>query len=741
MRFRMKVVLAGFMAGVMVLVCSLSYVQLYNHEYYLQKAVNQQTQNTVIPPQRGTIYDRNMQKMAESVTVEDIGVDPKYLDQLIRNGTIKLSVEEIARFLADTLQMDYNETLEIITAKDDKGVFYQDRTLQKKVDKDVADVIREYRNENSIWALKLTESTKRYYPDGNFAAHVLGYVDSDNVGRTGIEGMYEEQLRGVAGSVVAARKGSTELPYGYEKYVEPQDGSNVVLTIDKVIQHYLEKYLEEAKIEYKLEGKATGIVMNVNTGEVLAMACKEDFDPNDPRAITDQEVLDEAAALPEDQQQQYLSDYLQYRWRNFAVSDTYEPGSVFKIFTASAALEEGAANLNSTYFCGGQKSVVFSDGTRSGCWSAAGHGQETFADALRNSCNPALMQMAKALGREAFYKYQQAFGFGEKTGIDIIGEANSQLYSVGQLNEVELAICSFGQTFKVTPIQMITAISAIANGGTLYQPYLVKELRDNNGIVTQTMNPVAKRQVISEETANTMAEIMETVVGSPTGTGKNAYIKGFRIAGKTGTSEKRDTADTEDRIASFGGFAPADDPQVACIIILDDPGVLPNGGGAIAAPIFRKVMEDTLNYLGVEKQYTASEMNEIDVVTPDVTGKSVAEAQTTLTNEHFNVEVVGEGDTVLSQLPKGNVSMPYGSKVYLYTDENTKPATVTVPDLTGYTAKQANQALTNLGLNVRTNGPTDGTATVTGQSVPAGTEVTVGTLVVVELVSVTNVGD
>lgn len=742
MRRRVNIITAGFMAGVVVLVGSLTNIQIFNHEKYKEAAVNQQTKNTIIAPTRGAILDRNGTVLAESQSAVDVLIDPKALDEWVEKyyDTKKISKEDVCRTLANILDMDYETVYAAATKTRDDGTYRRSDYLKKKVSMETANQVEAYMQENSIAFLRLDETSKRTYPNGNFAAHILGYVNVDNKGMAGIEAQYDDVLRGLAGSVVAARNSRGELPYAYDKYVAAENGANVVLTIDEVIQHYLEKYLEEARVQNNLRGKATGIIMDVNTGAILAMAVKGDYDPNDPSAIPE-EVQAEAEQLPEEEQQQYLSDYLYQIWRNFAISDTYEPGSVYKTITASAALEEGVATLNSTYTCYGARSITLPDGRKIGCWTSVGHGTENFTQALMNSCNPALMQMGLGLGRDLFYKYQQAFGFGEKTGIDLIGETNSVLHSLGQLNEVQLMTSSFGQTFKVTPIQMITALSAIANGGTLYQPYLVQELRnpEDNSLI-ERYDPVERRQVISEETSDIMCSVLEQVVSS--GTGKNAYITGFRVAGKTGTSEKRDTADEYDRVASFGGFAPANDPQVACIIILDDPPDRNNnGGGAIAAPVFRKVMEDTLTYLKVTPQYKDSEKSEISAQIQDVTGKSRAEAQAIMKDNNFTCQIIGSGDTIVSQLPKGGASMPMSATIYLFTEEANNTL-VDIPNVVGMSPTQASQTLKNAKLNVKLSGPTESTARVISQSLSADSgKVDIGTLITVELASNTNIGD
>ncbi len=733
MRLRMNFILGCFFLGICVLVGSLFNTQILKHDYYEQKAVSQQTKDTLIAPQRGAIYDRNMTTLAESATIDTIAIDPSQL----RREKDKLSAEELSAFLAETLGLDYDSVFK----KTQKNTSYE--YIMKKVTKLSADEIRLYASEKKSKAIIFEEDSKRYYPYGNFAAHILGFVGSDNQGLSGVESAFDNELKGTAGRIIGAKKGDTEMPFEYEQYVEAQDGHNLVLTIDEVIQHFLEKYLDQARVEYGLRKKATGIVVNVNTGEILALAVKEDFDPNSPGTITNEAVLLDLEKQKAEGNENAKSEYLQSTvWRNNAISDTYEPGSVFKMFTAAMALEEGSATMNSTYFCAGSVKIGKYD---IGCWKRTGHGQQTFSQALENSCNPALMQMVAGVGRDAFYKYQEAFGFREKTGIDITGEGTSILHPYSNLKEVQLATSAFGQTFKVTPIQMIMAISAIANGGTLYKPQLVKEFRNSDGMVVESFAPTVKRQVISKETSQLMCQVLRDVVSK--GTAKNANIVGFQIAGKTGTSEKRDEFDAEGnadrtkRIASFGGFAPANNPQIALLVILDEPANPSMGGGQIAAPTFRNIMADTLNYLGIEPQYSENEMGAIEVVVPTFNETIIENARTSLKKVGLEPQIIGDGDTVIDQIPKANSKIPYGSKVYLFTQEGVGERNTTVPDLTGMTIAKANQVLAKNNLNIKITGATTADAKVKNQKPAAGVQAQIATIVTVELQSNTDLGE
>jgi stage V sporulation protein D (sporulation-specific penicillin-binding protein) len=708
-------------------------LQVLQYEYYQQRAVKQQTSDKLITPKRGTIYDRNLKPLAESATVETVYLSP--LDIKKNKEDPQLIADELGRIL----DIDPEKIL-----KQTQRTNSQYEIVKSKVEKPQADLIRQFITENDIHSINFAEGSKRYYPYGNFAAHILGFVGTDNQGLAGVEALYDDELKGMAGRIITERTPVGEMPYKHEKYVDAQDGLGVVLTIDEVMQHFLEKRLEDAKIEYQLGQKATGIIMNVKTGEILAMAMKNDFDPNEPFSITDEEILKLIEEAPDDQKAAIRKEYLEGTlWRNNAISDSYEPGSVFKIFTAAMALEEKVVTPETQFHCGGSMQV---GKWKIDCWKTIGHGAETFVEGLENSCNVVFMSVAEKMGRNIFYKYQTAFGFRDKTGIDLPGEGISLLHSLEDLNAAELATSAFGQTFKVTPIQVITAVSAVANGGTLYEPYVVKELIDSNNTVVKSFAPEAKRQVISEETSAIMRSALESVVVR--GTGKNAYIAGFNLAGKTGTSEKVDVKDASGatdrtkRIASFCAFAPAYDPQIACLVILDEPKDYKQGGGAIAAPTVRLIMEDCLKYLGVEPQYTEDELKRLDLNTPDTTGRTADEARKIVKEASMIPEVIGEGDTVIRQLPKEGTKMPANTKVLLITEENIINTAVTVPNVVGMTPEEANRAITDLRLNVRISGAnTTGKVTVVEQTPRAGASANIGDVVTIEFKDMVDIGE
>ncbi len=566
------------------------------------------------------------------------------------------------------------------------------------------------------------EGSKRYY-SYNIAPHLLGFTDNDNKGRQGIEMKFDSELTGRAGSVIAAKSASgASMDFEYEERNASKKGADVILTIDETIQHFLEKHLENAVEESGLKEGAAGIIMNPKTGEILAMATKPDFDNNDPYNIehyTDfikkfGSDLPEIASTPtpaptaspdadeeEDDEKEKVGIYetdeakqaIRYRmWRNKAISDTYEPGSTFKILTAAMALEENVVNLNSPFYCSGSLHVGDRDIR---CHKNGGHGSETFLQGVQNSCNPVFMELGMRLGGEKFMEYFKAFGLTEKTGIDLIGESGSVYYTT-KMSDVDVATSAFGQGNSVTPIQLITAISAVINGGELMKPQIIKEIRDENGVI-KSYDPEIRNRVISKETSDTMREILESVVGSPTGTGKNAYIKGYRIGGKTGTSEKG--RNNSKRIASFVGFAPADDPEIICLIMLDEPQSAVKYGGTIAAPVVGSIIEETLGYLGVERQFTEEEMAQMNISVPELRGMKIDEAKTILANEKMNAKVQGDGEEVIDQLPKPGSAITENSTVILYTEKTDIEDTVTVPDVTGMSMNAARNTLRNAGLN------------------------------------------
>ena len=710
-----------------VIIGRLALLQIIQTEDWQRLATEQQLSDSVISPNRGAVYDTNGETLAESMQVWTIIMSP-----------YNISSEEDRKLIADEL----SEMLSV-----DRDKLYEQTTktgsqyevVKKKIERPLAEQLIAWVDEHDMNGIfRVITDYKRTYPYGSLLSCVLGFTGTDNYGLYGLEAEYEDVLKGKAGRIVTAKNGwGDELPnsLSYEKTVDAEDGNSLVLSIDQTIQHYAEKYLEQAVAETGATNRASAIVMDPNTGAILAMATKGDYDPNDPMTITDQNELTAIAALSGEEASAAQTLAREKQWTNKAISEYYEPGSVFKMFTTSMALEEGLVSEESGFVCGGQETVL--DTTIHCHVYPSSHGTQTLADAICNSCNPAFIQIGLKVGRDLFYKYYTGFGFTELTGVDMLGEApiSSSLYhSEEDLDPVQLAVSSMGQTFKITPIQMITAISSIANGGKLLQPYVVQQVLDADGNVVSNTVPTVKRQVISQETAQRVSALLANAVEN--GGGKNAYVAGYRVAGKTGTSEKTETGGTN-VVASFGGFAPADDPQVAVLVMIDEPQCANRYGGTIAAPVAKKILEDTLTYLGVEPQYTQEELAGMSCSTPSVEGLELSVAEATVANEGLQSRVIGEGTTVVKQVPEAGQSIPKEGTVVLYTDQSSYQSdTVTVPDFTGCSLSEASLIASEYGLNIQFSGTglESGEASVSTQSIGAGTEVPYGTIIVVEFI-------
>lgn len=728
---RTAFLLAIMILGFAVVVVSLFRLQLVQGEEMQTRAVDQYLKDTSISAQRGTIYDCNMKVLAESADVWKVVLEPNYIDDDNR--------ELICGGLSQLLGLDKEELIE----RSHKRTYYD--VVKNKVETEVKDQIVAFKEENKITSgIRLIPDYKRYYPYGKFASSVLGFTGSDNQGLAGVEAQYDSVLTGVPGRLVTAKNAvGTDMPFDYEQMVDAQNGHSLVLTLDEVVQHFLEKYLEEGVANSGTRNRACGIVMNVKTGAILGMAVKGDFDPNDPFTLSDPNEKAAVDALTGEERTKALNEARQKQWRNKCVSDTYYPGSVFKMVTSSMGFEEGVINENTPFSCPGY--YVVAD-RRISCWKTAGHGGETFVQGLCNSCNPVFIQVGEKLGPKTFFKYFEAFGFTQKTGIDLPGESRS-IYYDETMGPVELATESFGQNFSITPIQMITGAAAVANGGYLVQPHVVAQVIDDQGNIIRTTDTTVKRQVVSNDTSRRVSAILQQT--ATTGTAKNGYIAGYRVAGKTGTSEKiaewiaQGKQGEKKYIASYCGYAPADDPQVAMLVFFDEP--LRQGGqvfgSAIAGPPFAKTMSEILPYLGVEAKYTEEELAKLDTSAPDVLGKKVQEAQNIIQNAELDVKVYGNGETVLSQVPEPGKSIPKSGRVVLFTDEDSTSQTVTVPKLTGLTLSQANSAAANAGINISISGAalTGKNAVSNLQSIPEGSQVAPGTMVTVDFVELDSV--
>lgn len=699
--------------------------QVVNGEKLSRAALEQQTSDNTVSAKRGKIYDRNYRVLASNVTVETISITPVTLKSSIeKNG---MSVNSVADEFARVLDLK-SEDIAAKINRTDSGFEY----IKKKTEKEAADELRNYINDKGLSGVKFTEDVKRYYPYNNLASHIIGFVGSDNQGLEGVESIYDNDLSGVPGRVITTRETTgIDSATDYESYIEARDGNSVVLTIDETIQSYVEKHLENARVSNKLEEGAAAIVMDVKTGEVLAMSTKPDYDLNSPfeitKPITDKypKAESELKKLDGTEYLTKFNEIMQVVRRNKAVVDSYEPGSTFKAVVASLAIETGACSLDDVFSCGGSLKVLTET---IHCANRSGHGTQKFAEAVQNSCNPAFIMIGQKIGKERFLKGVRAFGFFEETGIELPGETAGVGFSESNFSDVDLATSAFGQSITVTPLQMITAVSAVANGGTLYKPHLVKEIVNSENIVVKKNEPEVVRQVISEETSKTMCSILESVVSK--GGGKNAYLAGYRIAGKTGTSEKIPRGNSK-YVASFIGFAPADDPKVACLVILDQPAPgMPYYGGTIAAPVVKNIMEETLQYIGVEPKYTEDEKKYAEIEIPDITNKTTDEAAKILKEAGFDIRIKGSGKTVTGQLPKAHTMLMKNGSVVAYTDNKAAERNITVPNVKGRGAAEASSALTNSGLNVHIKGAAGtGEAICSSQSPAAGTIVEAGTIV------------
>lgn len=728
MRVRSIIFVVAVFSCFALMIGQLFRYQVLENDFWKKKAVSQQLSDIEVPAERGNIYDANMSVLALTREVYTIVMDPSNIK---RESTRQKIADEVSVMLGVDREKLYEQTCDSDS---------QYKVVKTKVDKAVGDSFKAWAKQEKLTTVfYVVNDYKREYPLKNLLSSVLGFVGTDNNAREGLELKYDEILSGESGRmVVTQNENGDRLPTSlqFEYTVDPTDGYSLVLTADQYIQQVAEKYLTDSLTEFRATNRGCAIVMDVQTGAILAMAVKGDYDPNNYLEIGDPTVAEQIALLSGDKQAEALVAARLEQYRNKAL-DFYEPGSVFKTFTAAMGMEEGIVKETDMFYCG--SSFTIADRTMD-CWIAPrGHGQQTFVQAIANSCNPSFMKLSTMIGTKLFSKYYTGFGFTEKTGVDLLGEqsVSPNLYhEAHKITPVDVATSSIGQTFKVTPLQMITAMCAIANGGKLMQPYIVDRVIDSDGNVVSKTEPTVRRQVVSEDTSRRVSAMLANAVSS--GSIKNAYISGYRVAGKTGTSEKTETKSEEDDdrnveiIASFGGFAPADDPKVAVLVMVDEPQYLKSGGG-VAAPTAKKILKDVLPYLGVEPNYTAEEIASLDRSTPNVVGKNTSEAATVLKAATLTYRIVGNGSTIVSQTPKNGQTIPKGGTVWLYTDASEEKS-ATVPNFVGRTVAQVNQAANTAGINVLMSGISTaaGTPTVTKQSVTAGTKVTKGTVITVE---------
>jgi len=738
------------------LIVTLYNLMIRDHDYYEAQAIDNQTRYTSLSASRGQIFDRNMNVLASSKTVETVFIDPNEIAQEMTKPENSNLLDHIARGLSEILDVS---TDFVYKQAEDKAFRY--KVIRRKIPEELADEVRSFVSENEIKGVYLETDAQRYYPYSSLAAQVMGFVSTDNVGSEGLEAYYDSYLQGTAGKVVTTKGNyGSEMLYTYEKYYDASDGDSLVTTIDQTVQHYLEKNLETAIEKYDIINGAFGIVMDVNSGQILAMANLGSYDPNNYQEIYDQALAGQLEAQYQDAllldkdsdaYQEAMSAYNQAvaaerlrQWRNRCVSDGYEPGSTFKLVTLAAALDCGAVTENSTFYCGGHE--TFNDREQEvSCWKAAGHGMQTTMEALGHSCNIAFGHIGVNMTRKTFVEYFKAFGFLEKTGVDLPGEASGLFWAEDKFSVANLISASFGQTFRVTPMEQVRAVAAIVNGGYLLKPYVVSQVLDSDGNIVKSNERTVLRQVISEETSATMCKMMEYVVTD--GTAGSAKTPGYRVGGKTGTSEKIDTYDengkpVEDKIVSFIGVAPIDDPKYVVLVALDTPNYVAGtsytphnqyiSGGLMAAPTVRDVFLDILPYLGVEPDYSSDDIRGVNITLPDVIGMTEDEAAALLSGKSITYRTVGQGSTVSDQLPNPGAEVPGNSEIILYFGNAVKTTEqVEVPDFVGYGIADVDYLATNAGLYIQAKGTDhrDEYVTVAYQDIEPGTMVDRGTTI------------
>ena len=640
------------------LLLRLVWLQLVDANGYAARAADQQLRDTVIPAARGEIYAADGTLLAASESCWTIRASPRELDDAL--------VEPAARALSEILELDYDTVFEQLNRRKSN-----DCLLRRRVGKEMADAVRSWCAEHGAEGIQIRQDTKRVYPEGDFMGVLLGFTDVDNAGLWGLELRYNEELTGTNGRVLTAKNAwGYDMPAAYNTLIEPIPGYDLTLTIDANLQHYLESALSAAVQEHHVAARAVGIAMDVQTGAILAMSNKPDYDPNTPRLLVNEQVREQVNALTGEERSAALQAAQQAQWRNKAISDLYEPGSVFKLVTCAAALDTGVVQPTSTFVCAGKIGVA---GTRFRCANGHVHGTETLAQGLAVSCNPCFIQVGARLGKENFCRYFQALGLCEATGIDLPGEVKrSEYYTADRMGPVELASCSFGQSSKVSYLQMLTAVAAIVNGGNLMQPYVVQRITDADGQTVREIEPQVKRKVLKEETSRIMCELMEGVV--TTGTGKNAALPGYRVGGKSGTSQKLDSENERARIASFVAVAPIENPRIAVLVCLDEPHSWTTSGGSLSAPVCAAFLKQALPYLGIAPSFTPEQQEKYFTVVPDVVGQRVASARYTLSDAGLTAAFYGEGERVTGQYPAAGTTARKGSALTLDTTGTYDPA-------------------------------------------------------------------
>ena len=713
------ILVLGFGAAVL----RLTYLTTIQSSELQESAVDLQLADTTVSAKRGTIYDANGNVLAESASVWQVVMSPV-------NFKNDKQRQAAAKGLSEIFDLEYNDVLD--DTKQQSHYVVVKRRIESDEREKVLQLIDTLKKDYSCsGVIQLLDDYKRYYPKNSLASSVIGFTGSDDQGLEGIEYEYDSYLSGTPGRIITAQNArGTDMPFRYEQNVESEDGNNVHLTIDETIQSICEKYMQKGVEDNNVLNKGVCIAMDVNTGAILAMVTTDGYDLNNPYELSAKDKK-KIKSTSKKKQAEAESAALSNMWRNKAVADTYMPGSVFKMCVASAALEENLVNEKTSFTCTGSISV---EGETIHCSNISGHGTQNFVEAISNSCNPAFIQIGQMLGAGKFRQYYQGFGFSDKTGIDLPGEAEDSFWKEGKMGGVDLAVASFGQNFTITPIQMITACAAVSNGGYVVQPHVVSKITDSKGNVIKTVDKKVKRQVISDDTSKKMNEYLEYNTerqGAAAG-----YISGYKVAGKTGTTEKRgvtkvESSFSEDYISSFCGYAPADDPQIAMLVFFDTPDGDAYYGSQVSSPVFINIMSEVLPYLDVKTSYTDEELGYVDASAGDYTGVSVDEAKTAVEADGFTATVKGNGSTVISQIPTVSSGLQKGGSIVLYTDSDSQSETVSVPSLIGLSPDEVNDVASDYGLNVSFSGATTSSGTSSSQNVEAGTSVSPGTVITV----------
>lgn len=713
------ILVLGFGAAVL----RLTYLTTVQSSELQESAVDLQLADTTVSAKRGTIYDANGNVLAESASVWQVVMSPV-------NFKNDKQRQAAAKGLSEIFDLEYNDVLD--DTKQQSHYVVVKRRIESDEREKVLELIDTLKKDYSCsGVIQLLDDYKRYYPKNSLASSVIGFTGSDDQGLEGIEYEYDSYLSGTPGRIITAQNArGTDMPFRYEQNVESEDGNNVYLTIDETIQSICEKYMQKGVEDNNVLNKGVCIAMDVNTGAILAMVTTDGYDLNNPYELSAKDKK-KIKSTPKKKQAEAESAALSNMWRNKAVADTYMPGSVFKMCVASAALEENLVNEKTSFTCTGSISV---EGETIHCSNISGHGTQNFVEAISNSCNPAFIQIGQMLGAGKFRQYYQGFGFSDKTGIDLPGEAEDSFWKEGKMGGVDLAVASFGQNFSITPIQMITACAAVSNGGYVVQPHVVSKITDSKGNVIKTVDKKIKRQVISDDTSKKMNEYLEYNTERQGATA--GYISGYKVAGKTGTTEKRgvtkvESSFSEDYISSFCGYAPADDPQIAMLVFFDTPDGDAYYGSQVSSPVFINIMSEVLPYLDVKTSYTDEELGYVDASAGDYTGVSVDEAKTAVEADGFTATVKGNGSTVISQIPTVSSGLQKGGSIVLYTDSDSQSETVSVPSLIGLSPDEVNDVASAYGLNVSFSGATTSSGTSSSQNVEAGSSVSPGTVITV----------